>query len=532
MQNNEILKCIQNAFELREEKCYKQAIEVLYKILETESDNEEVLFQIGELYYLMKNNQRAIQYSEKVLAKNPNHADSMVLLRKIYTDLKMYDEAEHYAEKLLEIIKNSRNIAEFIKLAGKNGHFDKIETYKNSYFTDENVRYAICHVYYEQGKITEAKELLQSITGNEEALILLAKIYFEENNIVSAKELLSKLPKNYDNAEVLNYRGLFYLEDMNFTEAIKSFSKALNINKQNACYAYNLGNAYFYNGWIKEAVQAYKNAICLAPDILDYRYSLSYLYYETQSFEKAQKEIDFILINNPKHTNAIILNALLKLHNKDFLGAKDDLEKILKTTENEFAGYSLVNVYNELNMYDDAEKILQYLINKSSENYLYRCEYAKVLTAKSKNTDALDILRRIIEENENYLPAYALASEAAYNERDWDTAKDYAQRSLAIDMNFAPGYYYLALVRIEEKDYDEAIECMKRAVMYDLNNPKYYSAMSNIFKLKGDIKSALDYAAEAAAIDNSTEYKLLYSNLAAQNRKNKTLPEKTCPLKK
>ena len=102
---------------------------------------------------------------------------------------------------------------------------------------------------------------------------------------------------------------------------------------------------------------------------------------------------------------------------------------------------------------------------------------------------------------------------------DYAAAKEYAQRSISIDINFAPGYYYLALVRKAEKDYDEAIECMKRAVMYDLNNAEYYAEMSKIYQQKDDIKTALEYANEASSIDNSTKYTVLYSELAALNRK-------------
>ena len=87
-------------------------------------------------------------------------------------------------------------------------------------------------------------------------------------------------------------------------------------------------------------------------------------------------------------------------------------------------------------------------------------------------------------------------------------------------MNFAAGYYYLAVVRFEEKDYDEAIECMKRAIMYDINNPEYYAKMAGIYKAKEDFKSALEYIKEAESIDNSTEYKILYKELATLNRKN------------
>lgn len=520
MQNKEILEYIQHAFELKEQKCYKQAIEMLYKALETESDNIEVLFQIGELYFLMGNSQRAIQYLEKVLLKNPTHSDSLALLKKIYISLNMYDEAFRYAENIFAQHNTAKNLAELIKLSGKLNKFDKIEDYsKSELFDDNQVQCALAGVYYEHGDIAKAKEILGKINDNDEAAILLGKINFDENNFDVAKEIFSRLPLNYENAEVLNYRGLFYLEDMNFIEAIKSFSKALNLDKQNARYAYNLGNAYFYNGWMKEAVKSYLDAVCLAPEIMDYRYSLAYLYYTTGAYEKTQREVDYILENDPVHNRAITLNALLKFKKKDFLGAKNDLEKVLANKEDDFAVTSLVKVYCELQMFEKAEQLLKPLLEKYPDKAQYKYDLAEILYAQKKDTEALAILRQVIEKEENYLPAYSLAAACAFSINDYAAAKEYAQRSISIDINFAPGYYYLALVRKAEKDYDEAIECMKRAVMYDLNNAEYYAEMSKIYQQKDDIKTALEYANEASSIDNSTKYKVLYSELAALNRK-------------
>ena len=84
MQDNEALKYIKQAFELKSQKCYKQAIEMLYKALETENENVEILFQIGELYFLLKNFGRAEQYMAKILQKNRNHIDALNILKKIY----------------------------------------------------------------------------------------------------------------------------------------------------------------------------------------------------------------------------------------------------------------------------------------------------------------------------------------------------------------------------------------------------------------------------------------------------------------
>ena len=68
MENTQCLQYIKQAFELKEQKYYKPAIEMLYKALEVENDNIEILYQIGELYFLINNYTRALQYLEKVLS--------------------------------------------------------------------------------------------------------------------------------------------------------------------------------------------------------------------------------------------------------------------------------------------------------------------------------------------------------------------------------------------------------------------------------------------------------------------------------
>ena len=54
----ETLEYIKKAFDLKSQKCYKQAIEMLYKALEQESDNIEILLQLGELYLGVNKGQR------------------------------------------------------------------------------------------------------------------------------------------------------------------------------------------------------------------------------------------------------------------------------------------------------------------------------------------------------------------------------------------------------------------------------------------------------------------------------------------
>ena len=66
MADNDVLEYVKQSFDLKAKGFYKQAIEMLYKALEIENDNNELLFQLGELYFLLNNYPRAVQYIEKI----------------------------------------------------------------------------------------------------------------------------------------------------------------------------------------------------------------------------------------------------------------------------------------------------------------------------------------------------------------------------------------------------------------------------------------------------------------------------------
>lgn len=519
----EILDYIKQAFELKSQQRYKQAIEMLYKALEIESENIEILSQLGELYFLLKNYSRAVHYLEKVITKTPSHIETLKILEKIFINTNEPEKALDAALKILKIQKTPDNLIDTINIYTKKGDFEKIKEFEKSDITNEKVLYAIANAMYENNENVKPllKKILSQNPNYEDALVLLGKIYFDSNEFDKSKEIFNKFPKTTENPEVLNYCGLFALDEMNFVEAIKYFSKASKIDKKNPKYFYNLGSAYFYNGWIQEAVQAYKNAIFEAPENYGYRYSLAYLYYEQKNFGKAKTEVDTILANNPDYQSAHVLNALLKLENKDFLGAKEELEQYMKDDDN-FTNVSLSKVYSELSMYDKAREFMTKAVLKNPESLNYKCSLAQIYIDEKKYDKALEIAQEVINTNENYITAYIIGSQAAFEKHDLETAKEYAQNAIALDMNFSGGYYRLALVRFEEKDYDEAIECMMRALLYSPDNAQYYAFMSSIYKEKEDYKTAMDYIKEAESITETTEYRIMYKELAALNRKNLT----------
>ncbi len=524
-ENAEILNYIKRAFELKSQECYKQAIEMLYKALSLEADNNEILYQLGELYYLLHNYPRALQYIQQVLEKDSVHLQALKLLKNIYIKQMDLMQAKEISEKIYSIEPSSKNLASLVNICGKLDMLEELAKYQDKISDDSKCLYEYAYALYNNKKTEDAEKtaakVLEANSDDEDFLILSGKIAFDKNDFDKAKEIFLKFGKNTQNPEILNYQGLFAMDEMKFIDAIKDFSKASSIDKTNPVYLYNLANAYFLNGWYEEAVNAYKEAIQLAPDNLDYRYSLAYLYFKYKQDEKAKKEIDFILEQNGKYYPARVIRALLLFNGKNYLEAeKLLLSNIKENVSDDFTLTSLSKIELELGKYDKAESYLNTVLQRNPDNLSYKCDLGDIYLKEKKYKEAEKIANSVITENENYIYGYILGAKAAYAAKDFQTAKEFAQSALSIDINCSEGYYYLALVRIEEADFEEAIECMKRAITFDVNNAKYYAKMAEIYKLSNDIKTAFEYIKEAESIDDSEEYKILYREYASMNRKN------------
>ena len=136
--NENSIEYIKKSFELKNSKLYKEAIEMLYKALESENGNAniEIISQIADLYVLLKNYERALEEYEKVIDINENHIHSLNEMSKIFVQLGKYNKALEISEKLLKSTREAQYCIDHLQILYKLEYFEKMKELYES-FDDE-----------------------------------------------------------------------------------------------------------------------------------------------------------------------------------------------------------------------------------------------------------------------------------------------------------------------------------------------------------------------------------------------------------
>lgn len=504
------------AFDLKRQGYYKQAIEVYYKLLSETEDNIEILAELADLYFLMKNNSKSLHYIEKVLELDPEHVQSLITLKNIYLAQFDFESAIETAEKICKIDNSMSSKIALFELLYKCKKYEQIGNYEIDSAQSECLFWQ-AKALYKIKKYDEALELFENVCNkNEEPeLLLLGKIYFKKGMLDKAKEVYRKLKElDLQDAESLNFVGLNYIDELELDKAIECFKKAIDLKEDEGKYFYNLGQAYFLKGWIEEAQKSFNTAICLNPMEENYHYSLAYLLYRVGDFNGA------LLHLTDESLNSKILKLVIQAEQGNLATPKVELEKMLKENpDNESILFSLAKIYFKLDMFKQSKTIMEDVLNINDKSFEYQEFYIKLLL----KLEELDLAKGKIDEIVNKYPKYYYAKvlEAEYYMliKDYDDLFETAQELIELDMNHYEGYYYNAVALFEKEDVNFAIESLKKAITLDVNNAGLYVKMAEFYQALGRYEDAFEYIKEASDIDKSAKNKELYMQLSAIVRK-------------
>ncbi len=422
------------------------AARLFKSLLADDPNNLELLNSLGQLYIKASDDEKALPFYEKIIKLNPVNVDAYNNMGGIYRRLKRYDESIAILNKALSFNKNSSevkyNLGFTYKLMGKNDEACDCFEYVISENPNDVLAYNHLGSIYAtkkdyQKSISIYKRGLQVDPNHPILQYNLARSYVATNSDLDAfkafeaalrakpswkdavKEysaLLNKYSRTKESCEVIQKAinlyptdghlyyllGKSFLVQTDYESAVKSFEKAISLDKTNPSYYEKLIFAYEREQKFDEGLQIAEKGIELFPNNI-----------------KIMREKVHLLFSAKKlNTGASVLKNLSELttrdpHVKDLMGQYyiccdnkknvalcfDKIRKLNPSYQNYL--YNAAYRYIQVEKYEEAVKCLKVFSASQQKNPLPLILLARIEEFKNNYESAIEILKKALSMNPN-----------------------------------------------------------------------------------------------------------------------------------
>lgn len=532
MTNSESLKYIKQSFDLKNRKLYKEAIEVLYKVLTDDVDEPtfiEVSSQIGDLHYILKNYDRAIEQYEHVLELDNNHEHSRNSLYDIYFELCEYNKALNIAQAACQNTGKAIDYVRFftvlLKLKKIDTIFSEYEKLSSDLKEDSQIMYIVSLL-----KTEGRKEILEKVVEKSpnftDAKFDLGLIYYEEENYEGAETLFNEILKIKKDPLSYYYKALIQIKRREFFPAIDNLHFAIKSCKGNIPeFYFELAKTYMDVNWFDEAVATIKNSITLyikngvEQTSIDKSYLLlAWVFEKQKDYDNALFNLSLIDKISPLYYEAEILNGLLAYRKGQIVNAKNMLETLYESKPQVRDDLTLIdtlgNIYRDLKLNQKAKEFFEKHLSNFPDSIHTACEYADLLIDMEDYEGAFAIMDKYSKYQN--MPSF-LNSKARifYRKKEYEKTLSSLNELLNLDKNNAEGYYFKGLVLNTTKNYSEALKNIETALQLNPLPAKYYAQAACSYLELNRFDEALLYIKEAIEIEpNDLNYKKLAAEIS------------------
>jgi len=503
---------IKKSFELKNLKLYKEAIEMLYKALacdDTGNRDNEIIAQIGDLYMLLKNYERAIEQYEKVLDNEPSHIHSMHKLCEIYFILQNYSRALEIAKNLCEKSKSSENYANYFRVLFKLNLFDEIKDLYKELDEDtaqnEEIMYIVSKTEPEN-RFELLEKIIKLNPNNIDAKLDLGVLCYEKKDFDFAKELFLHVVKSKNNSKAYYYLGLIFNAQNEHTKAIECFLKAIKYDKAKVNnYYFELAKAYCDINWLNEAQIALLRSLSILSastpyaDIIDEHYFLlAWIYSKKNDTKNALLNLNMIEKNSHVYDKAQILKNMLEFKQGNIIEAKTNLEKLYAANkDNPMLYNALGEIYKELKLYKQCIEIYKEGLNAFPDSFSFLSEIVNILIDDKNYDEAIKYADDFIKNYPNCPEAYNSLARIYYRQKEYKKALDELSCLTKLDKNNAEAFYFTGLILNDLALPDEALKNLTIALNLNPTKAKYYAQVSRAYNLNENYQDAMLFIKEA-----------------------------------
>ncbi len=529
--NENSINYIKQSFELKNSKLYKEAIEMLYKALGCEDGkkNAEIISQIGDLYVLLKNYERAVEEYEKVLDIDENHTHSLNEMSKIYFLLEKYDKAFEISQRLLKTTHEADYFISHLQILYKLQYFNKMKELYESFDEELKNNAQILYIMSKTNLYPQEEFLKRAIEKDDklpQPCFELAVKYYENENYSEAKKLFKHVIELEKNSFAYFYLGLIEHFEGHFFEAIDNYLECIKLDKSNDKCCFELAKAYIDINWLDEAQIAIKSSIGIlklkdefSPKLDEHHFLLAWVLSKQGDEKGALLYLDLIDNDSKMYPNAQILKHTLNLTPDNYIQAKEILENYYNNNpedaKNPILIESLGKIYKHLKLYKEAQNLYKVALEAFPNSVFYAVELIDILIDDKNYDKALEFAKKLEHTAPKCPSTYNSFARIYYRLKNYDAAIENLKILNEMDINNAEGFYFLGLVQNDTCQAEAALENFKIALTLNPMPAKYYAQTARAYETMGDLENAMLYIKEAIEIaPEEINYKRQAKNLA------------------
>ena len=501
---------IRKSFEFKKQEKYKEAIEMLHKVLEYQNDTQDtvqILSQLGDLYLIISSYDRAFDQYNKILSLDENNNYAMQQCFELYFSQKQFDKALKFASKMCEEFKNAKSYHNYLKtliaLNEQEKAFEVFNSLDESIKLDCDILYLISTISYDKKEIV-LKKVVEIEQNHLQANIDLAEIEYNRQNY--NKVVSYCLNVDEENPIIYYYLGKVESIRLNHARAIQMFAKAIELDNDEHDFYLDLAKAYIDAAWFDEALYTIRQSINMSiaknnnKNLDEKQFLSAWILIKQNKTSKALLNLDSIKKDSQYYTKAQILAQVINLKNSNISNVVSKLEKYYED-ENDNIILLDTLAYKELKQYKKAIEIYQNSLKKYPNSIYYNLELIDLLIDDKRHDEALALINKIGPSCDKCPTIYNSLARVYYRLKDFENALMAINKFLELDPNKAESNYFKGLILNDLEKFEEAKNSIYNAIRLNPANAKYYSQMARSYVGLKEYENALVYSKEAIEID-------------------------------
>lgn len=422
------------------------AARLFKSLLADEPNNLELLNSLGQLYIKASDDEKALPFYEQIVKLNPVNVDAYNNMGGIYRRLKRYDESIAILNKALSFNKNisdvKYNLGFTYKLMGKNDEACDCFEYVISENPNDVLAYNHLGSIYAtkkdyQKSISIYKRGLQVDPNHPILQYNLARSYVATNSDLDAfkafeaalrakpswkdavKEysaLLNKYSRTKESCEVIQKAinlyptdghlyyllGKSFLVQTDYESAVKSFEKAISLDKTNPSYYEKLIFAYEREKKYDEGLEVATKGIELFPNNIKIMREKVHLLFSAKKLNTGAsvlKNLSELTTRDP-HVKDLMGQYYICCDNKKNVALCFDKIRKLNPSYQQYL-YNAAYRYIQVEKYEEAVKCLKVFSASQQKNPLPLILLARIEEFKNNYESAIEILKKALSMNPN-----------------------------------------------------------------------------------------------------------------------------------